>query len=39
MEKCGLRYASTYHLDWDEPIEGAELGEVEYELLRADYLA
>ena len=39
MEKCGLRYARTYHLDWDEPIEGAELGDVEYELVREDYFA
>jgi RimJ/RimL family protein N-acetyltransferase len=37
MEKCGLRRARTYHLEWDEPIAGAELGDVEYELLRENY--
>ena len=36
MEACGLRYVRTFHLDWDEPIEGSEHGDVEYELLRAD---
>ncbi len=33
MEKAGLRYVRTFHLDWDDPIEGFELGEVEYEVL------
>lgn len=37
MERCGLRYVRTFHLEWDEPIEGTELGDVEYELLRADW--
>lgn len=31
MERCGLRCARTFHLDWDGPIPGTELGEVEYE--------
>ncbi|MDG4815775.1 GNAT family N-acetyltransferase [Micromonospora sp. WMMD956] len=39
MEKAGLRYVRTFHLDWDDPIEGAEHGEVEYELLRAEWAA
>jgi RimJ/RimL family protein N-acetyltransferase len=39
MEACGLRCVRTFHLEWDEPIEGTELGDVEYELLRSDYLA
>src|SRR5262245_8535010 len=38
MEKCGLRYLRTFHLEWDEPIEGAEAGDVEYELLRSEWL-
>lgn len=37
LEKAGLRYLRTFHLTWDDPIEGAEHGEVEYELLRADW--
>ncbi|MFI2661674.1 GNAT family N-acetyltransferase [Micromonospora carbonacea] len=39
MEKAGLRYVRTFHLDWDDPIEGTEHGEVEYELLRAEWAA
>jgi RimJ/RimL family protein N-acetyltransferase len=39
MERCGLTYVRTFHLDWDDPIEGTEHGEVEYELLREDWLA
>lgn len=38
MEKAGLRYVRTFHLEWDDPIEGTEHGEVEYELRRADWL-
>lgn len=38
MEKAGLRYVRTFHLEWDNPIEGTEHGEVEYELRRADWL-
>lgn len=37
MEKAGLRYLRTFHLEWDDPIEGTEHGEVEYELRRADW--
>jgi RimJ/RimL family protein N-acetyltransferase len=37
MERCGLRYVRTFHLDWPETIEGTELGDVEYELLKADW--
>ncbi|GAA2829135.1 GNAT family N-acetyltransferase [Nonomuraea rubra] len=39
MEKCGLRLVRTFRLDWPEPIEGSEHGEVEYELLRPDWEA
>ncbi|WP_104479828.1 GNAT family N-acetyltransferase [Actinokineospora auranticolor] len=38
MEKAGLRYVRTFHLDWDNPIPGTEEGEVEYELLRAEWI-
>jgi RimJ/RimL family protein N-acetyltransferase len=37
MERCGLRYGRTFHLEFDDPIDGTELGEVEYELSRADW--
>jgi deazaflavin-dependent oxidoreductase (nitroreductase family) len=39
MERCGLRYARRFHPVFDDPIEGTELGEVEYELLRAEWEA
>jgi RimJ/RimL family protein N-acetyltransferase len=38
MEKVGLRHVRTFHLHWDDPIPGTEHGEVEYELLRHDWL-
>ena len=38
MEACGFRYVRTFHLQWDEPIEGTEFGDVEYELVRSDYI-
>ncbi|MEV6521927.1 GNAT family N-acetyltransferase [Longispora sp. NPDC051575] len=37
MAKAGLRYARTFHLEFDDPIPGTEHGEVEYELLRDDW--
>lgn len=37
MERCGLKYVRTFHLSWDNPIEGPERGEVEYELLCQDW--
>jgi RimJ/RimL family protein N-acetyltransferase len=39
METAGLTYVRTFHLEWDEPIEGVEQGEVEYALTRAEWLA
>ncbi len=30
MEKSGLSYVRTFHEEWENPIEGAEHGEVEY---------
>jgi RimJ/RimL family protein N-acetyltransferase len=35
MERCGLRFVRTFHLEWDEPIAGTEHGEVEYEITKA----
>ncbi|WP_240687318.1 GNAT family N-acetyltransferase [Amycolatopsis suaedae] len=37
MEKAGLRYVRTFHVHFDDPLPGTEHGEVEYELLRADW--
>ncbi|ANZ40676.1 GNAT family N-acetyltransferase [Lentzea guizhouensis] len=37
MEKCGLRYVRTFFLDWDEPLPGAEHGDVEYALTRQEW--
>jgi len=37
MERCGLRFVRTFHLEWDEPIEGTEHGEVEYEITKAEW--
>jgi RimJ/RimL family protein N-acetyltransferase len=39
MEKAGLAYVRTFHLEWDDPIEGTEQGEVEYAITRAEWLA
>lgn len=37
MEKAGLRYVRTFHLAWDDPLPGAEQGEVEYAIARTDW--
>jgi RimJ/RimL family protein N-acetyltransferase len=37
MERCGLRHVRTFHLEWDDPIEGTEHGEVEYEITKAQW--
>lgn len=37
MEKLGMTLARTYFLDWPEYIEGAEHGDVEYALDKADW--
>ncbi|SCF12252.1 Protein N-acetyltransferase, RimJ/RimL family [Micromonospora coriariae] len=34
MEAIGMRYVRTYFPTWDEPLPGADLGEVEYEMTR-----
>ena len=39
LERSGLRFVRTFHLEWPEPIEGTELGDVEYELLREEWEA
>ena len=37
MEKAGLRLVRTFYRSWPDPIEGAEQGEVEYALTKADW--
>lgn len=37
LEKAGLKHVRTFHPVWDDPIAGAEYGEVEYALSRADW--
>ncbi|MGH3646711.1 MAG: GNAT family N-acetyltransferase [Micromonosporaceae bacterium] len=37
MEKTGLRYVRTFHEEWDEPLPGAEHGEVEYAIDKTDW--
>jgi len=37
MERCGLRVVRAFHLEWDEPIEGTEEGEVEYEITKTEW--
>lgn len=39
MERIGMRYVRTYFPSWDEPLPGADLGEVEYEMTRAMWTA
>jgi RimJ/RimL family protein N-acetyltransferase len=34
MEAIGMRYVRTYFRPWDDPLPGADLGEVEYEMTR-----
>ena len=38
LERCGLRPVRTFHQDWPEHIDGAELGDVRYELDRARWV-
>jgi RimJ/RimL family protein N-acetyltransferase len=35
MEAVGMRYVRTYFPPWDDPLPGADQGEVEYEITRA----
>lgn len=39
MEHSGLRYVRTFFLEWPEPIDGTEQGDVEYELSKSDWEA
>ena len=37
MEKSGLIFTRTFHLEWEDPLPGTEQGEVEYALERSDW--
>lgn len=38
MERLGLRHHATFHLAFDDPLPGTEHGEVEYEILRSEWI-
>ena len=38
MTSVGMAYVRTYYPDWEDPLPGAEQGEVEHELTGADWL-
>lgn len=38
MSAIGMRHIRTFHLHWDEPIAGVDLGEVEYAITREQWL-
>ena len=37
LEKIGLNYARTIHVDWPDRFPGIEEGEIQYELLRSGW--
>jgi len=37
MAAVGMQHVRTFHMDWDEPISGSELGEVEYAISREQW--
>jgi RimJ/RimL family protein N-acetyltransferase len=37
MERLGMQHARTFHGVWDEPLPGAEEGEVEYAISREEW--
>jgi RimJ/RimL family protein N-acetyltransferase len=39
LETLGMQCVRSFHEDYDEPVPGAEHGEVEYEIQRADWLS
>ncbi|WP_406637686.1 GNAT family N-acetyltransferase [Amycolatopsis sp. WGS_07] len=39
MERAGLRYVRTFHVEFDDPLPGTEHGEVEYALTRDEWAA
>jgi RimJ/RimL family protein N-acetyltransferase len=39
MTSVGMRHVRTFQLDWDEPLPGSDLGEVEYAITREQWQA
>jgi RimJ/RimL family protein N-acetyltransferase len=39
MAAVGMQYVRTFHMEWDEPLPGSDLGEVEYAITREQWLA
>ncbi|MBA2699040.1 MAG: GNAT family N-acetyltransferase [Nocardioidaceae bacterium] len=39
MAALGMTYVRTFHLHWEEPIPGAEQGEVEYAITKDQWIA
>ncbi|WP_434743727.1 GNAT family N-acetyltransferase [Micromonospora sp. SH-82] len=39
MAAVGMRHVRSFHQQWDDPLPGTELGEVEYELTRQEWAA
>lgn len=39
MAAVGLRHVRTFHLEFDDPLPGTELGEVEYAITREEWRA
>jgi RimJ/RimL family protein N-acetyltransferase len=37
LERCGLRFVRSFHLQGLQPIEGSDQGDVEYELTKAEW--
>lgn len=37
MDRIGLTYVRTFHLDFEDPLPGTEEGEVEYGLTRSEW--
>jgi RimJ/RimL family protein N-acetyltransferase len=39
MAKSGMHYVRTFHEEFDDPLPGTELGEVEYAITKQEWLA
>jgi hypothetical protein len=39
MTSVGMKHVRTFHMDWGDPIPGAEQGEVEYAITRDHWIA
>jgi RimJ/RimL family protein N-acetyltransferase len=39
MAAVGMQHIRTFHMDWEEPLPGSELGDVEYAITRQQWLA